>query len=284
MKKKFLIKGLVIFLLVIISVPFLMYIFVDQCDFGNNNIDQSVWLSFWGTYIGACIGGIITYVSLISSVLQYQEAAQQTRRDFVETQNEEKSKYIFQIRRDILTSARPLLIIEPVNVYDKKPVEKVERYVYGVTESQDEWADISNYNMEKQIRFKVKNIGEGPAENVHIEYASSVYHISGFNDKSIKERKEKAPILFQKMSFDIPHNDYVNVNITFHFSKKMVEMNRIYMHEMSFDLVFSDCRNNEIRRTITVDLVNENIVGWDSQRYSLQDNQEIFDGVFKFSV
>lgn len=262
-------------------VPIVMYIFVDQCNSGNNNIDQSIWLSFWGTYIGACIGGIITYFSLVSSVIQYQEEAQQTRKDFGETQDKEKRKYIFETKRQLLASARPLLIIEPVNVSDSKPIEKMDRYVYDVTEDQDEWSDTTNYTIEKVISLKLKNIGEGPAENVNIKYASSAYNISGFNDRTVRERKENAPVLFQKMSFDIPHNDYVDVNITFHFSKKLVKIDSIYLREMSFDLVFNDYRNNEIRRTITVDLDNGSVVGWDSQKYSIEDNQAVFDGVFE---
>lgn len=88
-------------------------------------------------------------------------------------------------------------------------------------------------------------------------------------------------MLFQKMSFDVPHNDYVDVSLTFHFSKQLVETESVYLHELSFDLVFNDYRNNEIQRTITVDLDEKRIVGWDSQKYSNKDNQSVFDGIFE---
>lgn len=281
--KKFNIKKLVIGLIVlavfIVIFPIIMYLAVDQCSYGNNNIDKSIWLSFWGTYIGACVGGVITCISLVYTAYQYQEETQQARKDLEETRNKEKDKYMFEIKRQLLASARPLLVIEPVDETDIHPFEEIHRYVYGVTE--DKWCNLRNYDEKRVVAFKVRNIGEGPAENVNIRYASSIYNISGYNDRMVRERKENAPMLLQKMSFDVPHNDYVDVSLTFHFSKKLVETESVYLHELSFDLVFNDYRNNEIQRTITVDLDEKRIVGWDSQKYSNKDNQSVFDGIFE---
>ena len=275
--KKTLIWGLIIFILVIIAVPIVMYFFVDQSSIGVNNIDKSIWLSFWGTYIGACIGGITTYISLLSTVIHYQEEAEMTRRNMEKAQKEQDDKYRNDIRRQLLFSVRPLIIIEQVRLEEIEFAEEMDRYVY---DSDEPKTDLRIYETKKEILFRLRNIGVGPAENVNIKYNSSEYDIDGFNDRKVSGYMEGAPVLYQKMSVDVPNNDYIDVNLTLHFSKQIAEK-RIYHNEISCTLFFQDCRHNEMERTITLDLENKKVVGWNSQRYCKEDNQKLFDGSFE---
>lgn len=164
--KKTLIWGLIIFILVIIAVPIVMYFFVDQSSTGVNNIDKSIWLSFRGTYIGACIGGITTYISLLSTVIHYQEEAEMTRRNMEKAQKEQDDKYRNDIRRQLLFSVRPLIIIEQVRLEDIEFAEEMDRYVY---DSDEPKTDLRIYETKKEILFRLRNIGVGPAENVNIK-------------------------------------------------------------------------------------------------------------------
>lgn len=260
---KFKIPRSIKFIYVIMVIfPMVMYLFVDLLDFRVNHIDESVWLSFWGTYVGACLSCVIMSLTLIYSLRQFKEV-----------QKEDKDKYQEDVKRQLLIKYRPLITFEEIDIADKKFVD-VHRYVY-MNEEQN-WDSLENYHHEKVVSFKLKNIGLGAAEGITISYESSSYGISGFDDRIIQERKKDSAKLYQKMSIDIAGNDFMDVNLHIHCSDGFTNPLNLYMKQITMDINYEDLRHNKLSRSLTMDIQSGKIVGWGNQNYVNDELQKLF--------
>lgn len=267
-----------IMIVIMILVPILMYFAVDQYNLVSSNIDKSIWLSFWGTYIGACIGGLFTYISLVRTIDHYKEEYKKNKASFIKDQENKEKQYKEELDRKLLLEFRPYIVMDEIGLKDKKPTVDMDRYVYSSNESAQEYADLENYDpkYDKTICFKLRNDGLGPAENVRIMYNSSEYKIGGFDDRVVKSYGEDVPQIYYKMSIDISNNDYANIQLNLHFSKAM--QTSVYTGIISFMLEYEDIRNNTLMRTMSFDLTNNRFIGCNEQQYVDKNNQALFDG------
>lgn len=270
-----------IFVCIIISIPLVMHLYMCNGNEGTNNIDKQGWISFLGTYIGACIGGFFTLISLIGTLKYYREEAESNKKQLLDEQKAKTQKYKEELDRKLLLEFRPYIIFDKTEVADDCRIVNIDRYVYASKESKVEWTDLENYDSEydKMFLFKLRNVGLGPADNIKIVYNSSEYMVAGFDDRVVKRTGKDIPLIYNKMSIDIVNNDYLDVQLKLHFSRAM--QRSMYTGFISLTFEYEDIRNNKLARTMSIDLNNGMILGWSEQKYLDNNNQALFDGAIE---
>ncbi|MBP3275782.1 hypothetical protein [Kandleria sp.] len=286
-RKKAAFKGLCIMVFLMIALPIAFYCFLYVVKSGINSVNVSVWVNVFATYIGACLGGIITYLSIYFTAMYYDDEFNQ-RMDEVKlrmmennTRDEnEKRKYYLDIKRQSLFSSRPYLILKNIGVEEKEKCEEIDRYVFVSNEK--EWANLMSYSDEnvKEVYFKIRNIGRGPAEKINFFFESSDYSIDGFNDREVPMNMDDDSVIYQKMSIDIANGEELFCKLKLHFSNKMIHDKKVYKMSLTLNLVYFDYLNNKIKKPISFAFFNDDnsILGVGPQKYCNDENQKIFEG------
>lgn len=103
--KRILLIGSIFVLLIPVVVNVLLYIpFPTSGGLGN-----SEWLAFWASYIGGCLGGICTLLTIYLTI-KYYEKQDTNHRIEVAMQNERHER---ELKDEMLRHYRPLLILHP---------------------------------------------------------------------------------------------------------------------------------------------------------------------------
>lgn len=182
----------------------------------------------------------------MGTLSHYRAESENNRKSLLEEKESKAQQYKEEIDRKLLMEFRPYIIFEEVDDPDKKALSNIERYVYASDEPIDDWANLSNYDVadDQKVTFRLHNVGLGPAENINI--------VDG---------------------------DYSDICLKLHFSKRMQES--IYTKFISLTFQYDDIRHNKISRTMSMDLKNNRILGWNEQQYIGKENQSLFDGETK---
>lgn len=275
-KQKFNVKKILgIYIFIIIMIPLILYFFVDLNEVKINNIDQSVWLTFWGTYIGACLGTLATVITLIFTFKHYEDEAEEVRELNEKRRLEEKEKYYNDVKRELLVNNRPYLVIEDKHSFPKTglagAVNKLERFVY--TDKERPLDDL--YEVNEEFYLKIKNVGNGPALNININYSCKDYLIDGFNDSDMSKRIKDAPKILTKMTYDVANGEEKYFLIKLRFSAKAIDNTQLYRNTLTFSIIFEDICGEKISKIVTVDLNNKTIMGYENQIYENPKNQQL---------
>ena len=100
---------LLIVIILIVLIPIIVNLFLyipiqTPADLGNKE-----WISFWGSYLGGCVGGVCTLITIYATI-KYYEKQDQAHKIELEDQREEHEK---EVKEEILRRYRPLLILQP---------------------------------------------------------------------------------------------------------------------------------------------------------------------------
>ncbi len=275
MKNKIVKKVFVITILVMALIPIFLFFLVDQSESTVNNIPDYEWLSFWGTYLGACLGSLMTMFTLICTIGQYFDE-QARREEENESRTREERKRLEEDKKyELLINSRPYLVIENAKFSGNVPDNffEIERYAYVEGENlppsktKTYWVD-----------FILKNIGNAPLLNLNIKYCNMDYCIDGYDDIDISKKVIGAPEILQKLSCDINGNESKRVRIILKMTDKFLEIigSNKYRGRVSFNFVFEDITGQKIYKVATIDTETHTCIGWNNQVYRDEKTQELF--------
>lgn len=103
--KGILIAVVILIVLIPIIVNWLLYAPIPTpADLGNEE-----WVSFWGSYLGGCFGGVCTLITIYATIKYYEKQDREHKKE-LEDQREEHEK---ELHEEIIRRYRPLLILQP---------------------------------------------------------------------------------------------------------------------------------------------------------------------------
>ncbi len=103
--KWILIIGSILILIIPVAVNLLLYLPVPT----PRELGDSEWLSFWGSYIGGCLGGICTLLTIYLTI-KYYEKQDANYKTELEMQNKRHEQ---ELKEEMLRHYRPLLVLHP---------------------------------------------------------------------------------------------------------------------------------------------------------------------------
>ena len=159
--KRILIIGSILLLIIPIAVNLLLYLPVPT----PGELGNSEWLSFWGSYIGGCLGGICTLLTIYLTIKYYekQDASHKTELEMQNKQHEQ------ELKDEILRRYRPLLVLRPnggsglsgkYNPFSVH-VNNVSEYVAVNVKIDDQYESLIQPGNEKVFRIKSTVTGGG---------------------------------------------------------------------------------------------------------------------------
>ena len=159
--KWILIIGSILILIIPVAVNLLLYLPVPS----PGELGSSEWLSFWGSYIGGCLGGICTLLTIYLTI-KYYEKQDANHKTELEMQNERHEQ---EMKEEMLRRYRPLLVLQPnggsglngkynpFNVH----VNNVSEYVAANVKIDDQYEALIKPGEEKVFRIKSMITGGG---------------------------------------------------------------------------------------------------------------------------
>lgn len=246
MNKKY--KVIFPYIIVVLVIPLLLYVLIDLLEFDVNNISDSIWLSFWGTYIGAILGSLATMLGVIFTIQENEKIHE-----------EENKKY----QQDVIRQYYPFLIVNTLSESEKNsvlptcPVEKICRFAF-LPEEKIELSKFRKHH--SQILLKLKNIGVGPALNVQIFYNSDGYMIDGYNDRKVEG-------MYNKTSIELAKDEEKIIEFKICFSDSLIKEMPYLAKALTFEIVYEDILSNKIKKAISLSFEYQSIMGWDKQEY-----------------
>lgn len=156
-----LIIGSILILIIPVAVNLLLYLPVPT----PGELGNSEWLSFWGSYIGGCLGGICTLLTIYLTI-KYYEKQDANHEIELEMQN---IRHEQEFKEEILRRYRPLLILQPnggsgsngkYNPFSVH-VNNVSEYVAVNVKIDDQYEALIKSGDEKVFRIKSTVTGGG---------------------------------------------------------------------------------------------------------------------------
>ena len=92
-------------ILIPIAINLLLYLPIPT----PSNLGNTEWLGFWGSYVGGCLGGISTLVTIYITI-KYYEKQDASHKAELENQNK---RHDLELKDEVLRRYRPLLILQP---------------------------------------------------------------------------------------------------------------------------------------------------------------------------
>lgn len=275
MKNNVLKKAIIFFVLVMALIPVLLFLLVDQCESTVNNIPDYEWLSFWGTYLGACMGILATLITLYYTIKHYMDEQVEREKENEENRREERNRLEERRKFELLMGCQPYLVIENARFSGNAPENfyEIERYAFV------EGDELPPRNTKKYtIDFILRNMGNAPLLNLELHYSSVDYCIDGYRDINISKKVKGGPEIVQKFSYDINRDERKRVRVTLDMTEKFLETinSNKYMGRVSFDFVFEDIVGNKICKVITIDTKESTCIGWENQIYQEEEIQKLF--------
>lgn len=159
--KWILIIGSILILIIPVAVNLLLYLPVPT----PGELGNSEWLSFWGSYIGGCLGGICTLLTIYLTI-KYYEKQDANHKIELEMQNRQHKQ---ELKDETLRRYRPLLILQPnggsglngkYNPFSVH-VNNVSEYVAVNVKIDDQYEALIKPGDEKVFRIKSTITGGG---------------------------------------------------------------------------------------------------------------------------
>lgn len=156
--KWILIIGSILILIIPVAVNMLLYLPVPT----PGELGNSEWLSFWGSYIGGCLGGICTLLTIYLTI-KYYEKQDANHKIELEMQNRQHKQ---ELKEETLRHYRPLLTLyphggagncNPFNVH----VNNVGEYLAANVKIDDQYEALIKPGDEKVFRIKSTITGGG---------------------------------------------------------------------------------------------------------------------------
>lgn len=158
--KKILIIGSLLALIIPMLVNLLLYLPIPTAV----NLGNAEWLSFWGSYIGGCLGGVCTLITIYVTI-KYYEKQEKSHKEELEVQNK---RHDLELKEETLRRYRPLLILQPNggNGLDGKynpftlHVNNVSEYAVINVRIEDQYIALMKAGEEKNLRI-ISTLAEG---------------------------------------------------------------------------------------------------------------------------
>lgn len=102
-------KGMIVVVIAMCTCPIIVNIVMFKPIPTTMELGDKEWLSFWGSYLGSCIGGICSLITIYVTIKYYDRQEIEHKKE-LEDQNLKHEK---EIQEEIMRRYRPLLVLHP---------------------------------------------------------------------------------------------------------------------------------------------------------------------------
>ncbi len=232
MEKRVVIKWALIGIGLILLIPIIVFLCVDQFNIIGSNIESKEWLMFWASYMGGTIGGACTLIAVMITVKNaiYSQAEAQIIRDKEISENRKYQYAPFLISK----------IVPDTLAYSYEIV----RFIYSPEES----IDMENFE-NFEFNMELWNCGFGPATNLYV-FHDGQYIVNGVNAVSNDSFALQECVT-------LPNDSKVVCKVRLCVSKDLIEKNPWANKMAMLDYVYQDMLGNIIRKEMCISLEPE---------------------------
>lgn len=261
-------KILIYITLIMLGIPILMYLFVDLADLPINHITDDYWLTFWGSYLGGCIGAVATSATLYVTMKHYNNELKGSKKE---------------ARKRSIEDNIPFLIING-NKNGHNFMREFSRMVYKDRKEMNT-IEVRELSIDRCVRLNITNCGNGPAVNIRlvgINGDSDGYVVEHFEDRNLNTLKG-GPYSLYREGFDLGPDMSADCLIQLLISDGACKSNMITFGLISLRILFEDISGNTLQKDITVSInkypgskdAQSTLSGEDVQRYCDQSIQDL---------
>lgn len=255
--KRRILKLIFAVLIVIIAIPFLLYIILTNIDFTQSKIGVDAWLQFLGSYIGGAIGGFCAIIVLIYTLSHYRTEYELTQKQISFSERETRRQRLVDVRPFLKITEKALLSSK--RPHNEMPIHNVDEFVYlGKSELIKEERSIADGSV-YYAAFELKNIGNGPALNIRIISNPEMdYKVDSFDDGGY----------YGKFSYDLAKEDTVFVSVAFHVLEDQKTWVVNFGNKISCVMTYTDIYGNEINQEMKFTLLDKTFtMGYEAPYY-----------------